>query len=320
MSWSPRTRATAAAIAVAMLVGANAKAEEFPSKTFEVVTHAGAGGGTDVTTRMMMLRTRRAIKQDMVVVNKRGGNGAAAMQHFLTRPADGYTILAFTIGHAITMAKGKTSMKVSDMRPLARGTDDPQLFMVNCKTSPYKTSDQFVEAMKTTKMKFGTTNAGGIDHITAFVFAKKGGLKQPDIVPFSGGGEVATQLVAGAVEVGVLNLAEAQAQIDAGDICPIVVLGTERMKPIPDVKTAREMGIDAVFSTVRGFVTHAKVSDANAKVIEDAMLKGMKHKVYQSFLTSVGLDSGSVVGSGTWGEQISKMIEDMKPAIKEMGL
>ena len=33
----------------------------------EVVTHAGAGGGTDVNSRMMMLRSRRTLKQDMDV-------------------------------------------------------------------------------------------------------------------------------------------------------------------------------------------------------------------------------------------------------------
>ena len=33
-------------------------ADEYPAKTIEVVTHAGNGGGTDVTTRMMMLRAR----------------------------------------------------------------------------------------------------------------------------------------------------------------------------------------------------------------------------------------------------------------------
>ena len=308
------------ALAITALGATNANADEFPSKTFEVITHAGAGGGTDVTTRMMMLRTRRELKQDMVVANRRGGNGAAAMQYFKTRPADGYTILAFTIGHAITMAKGKTNLSVDEMRPLARGTDDPQILMVNCKTSPYKTSEDFVAGMKETKLKFGTTNAGGIDHISAYVFAEKGGLMQPDIVPFSGGGEVATQLVAGSVDVGVLNLSEASAQIDAGDICPLVVMGTARMDPIPDAKTAQEMGINVVFSTVRGFTTHAEVDDAEAKTIEEAMVKAMNHAVYQGYLTSVGLDASSVAGATEWGEQIKKMIEDMKPAIKAMGL
>ena len=31
----------------------------------EVVTHAGAGGGTDVNSRMMMLRSRRTLKQNV---------------------------------------------------------------------------------------------------------------------------------------------------------------------------------------------------------------------------------------------------------------
>ncbi|MCY4101323.1 MAG: tripartite tricarboxylate transporter substrate binding protein, partial [Rhodobacteraceae bacterium] len=46
---------------------AMAQAQDYPDKTIEVVTHAGAGGGTDVTTRMMMLRARRVLGQDMVV-------------------------------------------------------------------------------------------------------------------------------------------------------------------------------------------------------------------------------------------------------------
>ena len=34
----------------------------------QAITHAGFGGGTDVTTRMMLLRTRRYLKQDMQLV------------------------------------------------------------------------------------------------------------------------------------------------------------------------------------------------------------------------------------------------------------
>ncbi|CAN0489221.1 unnamed protein product, partial [Scytosiphon promiscuus] len=70
-----------------------AHAQDYPSKTIEVVTHAGNGGGTDVTTRMMMLRGRRELGADMVVVNKGGGGGAVAMDYYLTQPADGHSIL-----------------------------------------------------------------------------------------------------------------------------------------------------------------------------------------------------------------------------------
>ena len=114
---------TAALLASATaLTGGAALAEDYPTKTIEVVTHAGNGGGTDVTTRMMMLRARRELGQDMIIVNKRGGGGAAALEYYKTLPADGYTILTFTVGHAAVVAKGQGGMTIDQLRPIARGT------------------------------------------------------------------------------------------------------------------------------------------------------------------------------------------------------
>ena len=306
----------AVAAAVALLAG-SASAEEYPSKPIEVVTHAGNGGGTDVTTRMMMLRARRELGQDMIVVNKKGGGGAVAMDHYLGVPADGYTILTFTIGHAATLAKGETDMKLEDIRPIARGTDDPQILMVRC--GAYADAADFVAKQKEAPITYGTTHLGNIDDVSAFMFTKKGGMQTPKILPFDGGGELATQLVAGAVDAAVLNLAEAGSQIEAGDVCPIVVLAPERMSALPDVSTAEEMGIPVSFSTVRGFVVHADTPDDVAAKIEESLMKAMGHTVYQGFLTSVGLDSTSVAGSDVWGSQLSVMVNDMQGALKELG-
>ena len=287
----------------------------------EVITHAGAGGGTDVNSRMMMIRARRTLKQDMVVVNKRGGGGAAAMNYFKTRPADGNSIMTFTVGHAITMAKGKTSLTVDEMAPIARGTNDPQILMVNCKTSPYKTPEQFVSGMRNgDKIKFGGTQTGTIDHLTVFLWAKRLGQPMPTYIPFKGGGELATQLVAGAVDVGTLNLSEAAAPVEAGDICPLVILAHQGMAPIPKAKTDKQLGIDLVLSTTRGFVTHAGDSEARRAEMEAGMMKAMKHSLHQAYLMNSGLDETSPQPSGPWGEQIRSMVGEFGPALKEMGL
>lgn len=287
----------------------------------EVITHAGAGGGTDVNSRMMMLRGRRTLKQDMVVVNKRGGGGAAAMNYFMTRPADGNTIMTFTVGHAITMAKGKTKLKLEDMAPIARGTNDPQILMVNCKTTAYKTPEEFVAGMKNgDKLKFGGTQTGTIDHLTVFLWAKRLGVPMPVYIPFKGGGELATQLVAGSIDVGTLNLSEASAPVEAGDICPLVILADAGMAPIPKAKTAKALGVDLSLSTTRGFVTHAKVDEARRAELEKGMAKAMKHSMYQAYLMNSGLDSTSPQPSGPWGAQIKAMVAEFGPALKEMGL
>ena len=311
-----KTPLTSSLIALALTAG-TALAEEYPTKTIEVITHAGNGGGTDVTTRMMMLRARRELGGDMVVVNKKGGGGAVAMDHYLTLEADGHSILTFTIGHAATLAKGETAMKLSDIRPIARGTDDPQILMVKC--GAYASAEEFVAKQKESPITYGTTHLGNIDDVSAFMFTTKGGMQTPKILPFDGGGELATQLVTGAVDAAVLNLAEAGSQIDSGDVCPIVVLADNRMSALPDVSTAKDLGIPVSFSTVRGFVVHKDTPDDIAAKIEESLLKAMNHTVYQGFLGSVGLDSTSVVGSEEWGSQLSTMVTDMEAALKELG-
>ena len=141
--------------------------------------------------------------------------------------------------------------------------------MVNCKKSPYKTPEDFVAGMKKgDKITFGGTHTCTNDHITVFLGAKRLGQKMPKYIPFKGGGELATRLVAGEVDVGTLNLSEAAAPVEAGDICPLVILGENGMAPIPKAKTAKQLGIDLVLSTTRGFVTHAGVDKARVAAME----------------------------------------------------
>ena len=144
---------TTALAAMMLLGGTMVSASDYPNKTVEVITHAGAGGGTDVTARMMMLRARRVLGEDMVVVNKRGGGGSVAMDYYLDQPADGYSILTFTIGHAAELAKNKTKMTLDDVRPIARGTDDPQILMVRC--GVYDSAQSFVDAQKDKPLTYG---------------------------------------------------------------------------------------------------------------------------------------------------------------------
>ena len=284
----------------------------------QAITHAGFGGGTDVTTRMMLLRARRALKQDMQLVNKKGGGGAASMDYMMTLPADGQHTLTWTTGHAVSMALGKTKVKLSDMQPLARGTDDPQLFVVSCKNK-IKDAKKFISAQKSKSLKYGTTHTGGIDDVSAIAFTKKGKLKDPTIVAYKGVAPIKTNLIKGDIDVGVLNLGEALTEINEGKLCVSVVLANERMAKIGKVPTAKELGIPVSLSTVRGFVTKKGVSADRAKVLEDGMMKAMNHNYYKNFLTEIGLDDSSVVGADEWGKQMETMLAEMTTQLKALG-
>ena len=55
------------------------------------------------------------------------------------------------------------------------------------------------------------------------------------------------------------------------------------------------------------------------KQLEDAMIKAMEHKYFQSFLTDIGLDSTSVVGADEWGTQMETMLAEMTAQLKALG-
>ena len=285
------------------------------SNKIQAITHAGFGGGTDITTRMMLLRARRALKQDMILVNKKGGAGAVSMDYMMSLPDDGNHILTWTTSHAVSMALGKTKVKLSDMQPLARGIDYPQLFVVNC-NNDIKDATKFINIQKSKSLKYGTTHIGGIDDVSAIAFTRKGGLKDPILVPFKGVAPIKDALINGYIDVGVLNLMEALTEINEGKLCVSVVLANNRMAKIGDSPTAKELGIPVSLSTVRGFVTKKGAPVKRVKQLEAGMLKAMNHNYYKNFLTEIGLDETSVVGADEWGKQMEEMVTEMTEHLK----
>jgi tripartite-type tricarboxylate transporter receptor subunit TctC len=238
----PVAAAAVVAFGIGVTTGAGAQ-EQFPSATINVITHAGPGGGTDITTRMMMLRGRRAFDQDMVVVSKTGGSGAAALQYLKSQDCDGHTIMTLTQSHILQIAQNKVPVTIDEVVGLARATLDPQVLAVRA-DNEIQTLDDLIAKSNTTEggLKWGTTFVGGTDHIAIHNFTKAAGDIPYTIVPFEGGGDIVTNLVGGDVEVGILNYAEAESQITAGELRPVAVLAEERIDSLPDTPTAKEPG------------------------------------------------------------------------------
>jgi putative tricarboxylic transport membrane protein len=310
-----------AALTIAGIPAGGGAAETFPDHTINVVTHAGPGGGTDITTRMMMLRARSHLGQDMQVVNRSGGSGTASLLYASEQPRDGYTVLTITQSHIFQIIQGKVPFGIDELVGVARATDDPMVVAVPA-DSPIQTLDDLIAASKEREggLKWGTTFAGGADHVAIHTFMKKAGDVPYTIVPFKGGGDIVTSLVGGNVEAAALNYAEGESQFTNGDLRPVVVLAEERMESLPDVPTAMEEGIDAQASTIRGFAVLKGVPEDRLKILEEGFVKSMQEPVYQTYLQSGGMPKSSVVGSEKWNQAIRRIYEDSRSALEELGM
>ena len=307
------------AAAVTLIMSATAFAEDFPSQPIEVVTHASAGGGTDTTARTMLIRARRTLDTDAFVNIQRGGGGAVAMNYVAERPADGHTVMAITPTHLITMARGRAPIGIDDIRGVVRSTDDPIIVVVNVNTG-LTSIEELVAASQDSRITWGGTQAGGIDHIAAITFSNRSGADVA-YVPFDGGGEIITNLMGGNIQAAGLNFGEAVDGIESGDFLPLAVMSTQRLSILPDTPTLAELGIEGVnFSTVRGIVVMADTPDDRVAALEEGLLSAMAHGTYQNYLVGIGLDASSVAGSEVWDGQIREMYDSIFATLGELGL
>ena len=294
-------------------------ADKYPNKPIELVIHAKYGGGTDTTARMVSIRTRRNLGTDISIVAKRGGSGAKAQNYVLTKPADGYTIMALTQSHLYTMARGKSNMKINDIVGVARAMDDPTFITVSGK-GKFKTLEELVAASKKAPLNWGVAQIGGTEHIGLAQFAKEAGIKFK-VVPFGSGAQMVQALMAGKIDATLPNVSEAANQVADGSFKALAVMAENRLKDYPNVPTTFEKGIKAKCSTTRGYAVLASTPQPIIDQISKAMVKAMKHEVFASYLAGAGLTvDSSVAGTKIWDEQLKAEYKVAASALKELGL
>src|SRR6476620_2915589 len=108
-----------AGIAATCLVGvfatAPAAAQTYPSRPITLVVPYPAGGGVDAMARMVGQKLSIALKQQIVVENRGGGNGNVGTRSVAKAAPDGYTLL---LGYTGTLAINPTLTKGAGYDPL----------------------------------------------------------------------------------------------------------------------------------------------------------------------------------------------------------
>ncbi|MEZ0199856.1 Bug family tripartite tricarboxylate transporter substrate binding protein, partial [Pseudomonas qingdaonensis] len=78
-----------------------------------------------------------------------------------------------------------------------------------------------------------------------------------------GGGEIATALLGGHIQVGSTDISDSMPHIQSGNMRILAVFSENRLDEpeMKDIPTAKEQGYDIVWPVVRGFYLGPKVSD-----------------------------------------------------------
>ena len=230
-------------ILVALLFGAAAHAETYPSRPITLLVPAAAGGGNDTVARTVAERMSRLLGQQIVIENKPGAGGSIAARQVARSEPDGYTI---GIGNPATLAIAPAMLPnvgydpVKDFVPVGMIAASPHIILIN-NFIPARTLAEFIALAKAEpgKYTFASGGAGSPAHLGPELLASMAGIKLTH-VPYKGTGPAIADLLGGHVSMTYSSLPPALGLVREGKVRPVAIASVKRSALLPDVPTASE--------------------------------------------------------------------------------
>ncbi|CAG0948940.1 hypothetical protein BURK1_00072 [Burkholderiales bacterium] len=231
-------------IAPALLALPHAAAADFPSRPIRMVVAAPPGSGLDLTVRTLAERMHTDLGTPVIVENRPGADGIIAAQHVAAAPPDGHVLLAASPAQMTINPVLRDRLPYDPARdfvPVSMISHVPLVVVVN----PAVPATSVGELAALSNARRGQLDYGSGSSTFMFateLFARRSGADLRH-VPYNGVPPVVAALLAGDVQVGLVNLPPAIAHIRAGRLRALAVTGSAREATLPDVPTLAEAGV-----------------------------------------------------------------------------
>ena len=218
--------------------------EHYPSKTVEVLSVFGAGGGTDILARVYAAEMAKLLGQPFVVINREGAAGSIGFAALANSKPDGYTI---SFAPATPLVNSPHVIKnlsygFDSIVPVC-GVFDNVFAVVVLPSSPYKTlKDLLADARaKPGELSYGNAGLGSIPHLSMAALTRAAGVTMIPIA-YRGDSGVLPQVMSGTLTVGIV----AVSSIMGRDMRVLAVFNDHRDKAYPDAPAVTELGFPKI--------------------------------------------------------------------------
>lgn len=245
--------ALAAAALIVMAGPANAQEAAplaYPHGVVTLVTHSSPGGGSDVFLRELVRHLRRHIDATFVVENVSGGSGARAVARVATADPDGSVFYATTPTYVLTTLLSQPQHGYEDLEPLVNFFTDSEIVYTRS-DGPFMTLRDVIDHARADRGRWGAANPASLERQAAEEL-KRAAFVDAAIVSHEGGGDLMINVLNGTLDIGVGEIGETRAQLEAGQIRLLATFNRTRLPAFPEVPTIQEYGYDVVMEKFRG--------------------------------------------------------------------
>ena len=226
--------------------------QAYPDRPIKLIVPSPAGGPPDQIARLLSDKMAAALGQPVIVENRTGGAGGiiGAKSVAMAEP-DGYTLFmgstsSVLIAPLIYRNAGYTA---ATFAPIARVAETTEMLALH-PSVPANSISELVTLAKSRPgaLSYGSAGVGTLPHLEG-EFLKTAANIEMVHVPYRGGGQALTGLLAGEVQVLFSTLVQILPQVREGRVRGLAVTSERRSPLAPDLPTMVESGFDQFITT-----------------------------------------------------------------------
>ena len=235
-----------AALLVFIVAGAElAAAQTYPAKTIRLILPFPPGGPSDILGRAVAQKLTEQVGQTVITDNRPGAGGNLGLELTAKAPPDGYTlVLSSPLISLSPSLYSKLNYEQKDLAPVALLALIQNVLVVH-PSVPARNLKELVQIARSNpgKLNYGSGGVGTTTHLAPELLMSMTKVKMVH-VPYKGSGLALIGLISGQVDVLIMAVPAAAAQIEAGKVRALAVISEKRATPLPNVPTARETGFE----------------------------------------------------------------------------
>lgn len=227
----------AAVLAFTALLATQATGQTWPAKPIKLVQGFAAGGNGDIIARLVAQKIAEPLHQPVIVEGRTGSGGNLASDFVAKSPADGYTIILLTGGHAVSAALYKQlPFDPVDDFTMVSLVSQFAFVAATAADSPLRSLADVIAVAKKSPgtLSFSSPGTGTTQHLAGELFKSAAGL---DIIhiPYRGGSAPVTDVMAGRVSMMFDAFTPTLPHIRSGKLRALGVTSSGRSALVPEI-------------------------------------------------------------------------------------
>ena len=221
-------------------------ADRYPDRPIRMIVTFPPGGSTDIIARAIGPSLTAGLGQSIIIDNRPGAGGTIGIDAVAKAAPDAYVIgigAAGALAVNVSLQERMPYDPLKDLEPVSLLAKVGFVLIAAPSFAAQSVSD-VVTAAKANRggLVIGHGGNGTAMHLSAQLFNHLAAVSIP-LAPYRGSAQVATDVLAGHVPLGIVDMSSGLPMIKAGRLRALAVSTAERASFLPDVPTFDEAGI-----------------------------------------------------------------------------